>query len=83
MPESHPELSRPYFEREARYRKRVIFSWHPCTRWPDKDVITGEQIEGVTFLTVGAAQTFDLEAVDEWHGLFDAWAEAEAWLCAT
>lgn len=28
------ELSRPYFEREARLGRRVIFQWTPVKRWP-------------------------------------------------
>lgn len=73
------ELSRPYFEREARFGRRVIFQWTPATRWPERPCPGGSHddrpswcplcrnvpaFEGVQFVSEQAAQGFDIEQAD-------------------
>lgn len=87
------ELSRPYFEREARFGCRVIFQWTPATRWPERPCPGGSHddhpawcplcrnipaLEGVQFTDEAAAQTFDL---DKTSSIDDAgaWAEFATW----
>lgn len=84
---AHPELSRDYFEREARKGRRVIFLWHVSKRWPEYEPSTGDEwIEGAAFLTSDAAMRFDMAELDgdaAAHGawmLFETWDEAEEWL---
>lgn len=35
MLKSTVERSRAYFERQITFGRRVVFSWHKSTRWPD------------------------------------------------
>lgn len=86
----HPEVSRPYFEREQRKGARVIFSWHVLKRWPDYgETAYPEWIEGVEFQSVDAAKHFDIEEglassddldYDGPWVLFETWEEAEQWI---
>jgi hypothetical protein len=79
----HAEMSRPYFEREARKGRRVIFLWHVSKRWPDRgqDHLPDRYIEGVEFDSIESANRFDLnDHAIEWQGSFATWDEAEAWL---
>jgi hypothetical protein len=67
----HPELARPYYERQAQYGRRVILAWSPkrsstvnplTVPWP----LVDELIEGVEFASEAAARRYDLsQAVGE------------------
>jgi uncharacterized protein YfaQ (DUF2300 family) len=88
---AHLELSRDYFEREARFCNRVIFLWVPSKRWaPPCDVCHGRgqsswcvvctdrpYIEGVEFASESAAAVFDLERLAENEN--GDWEQFDSW----
>jgi hypothetical protein len=55
-----PELARPYYERQAQYGRRVIFSWSPKKSSPANPLtvpwpLVEELIEGAEFASGRAA----------------------------
>lgn len=91
---NHPEMSRPYFEREMRLGARVIFQWnevarfgHICSECHQKALADGTIIQGAIFTDSSRAAAFDLDFIrpfdpneDENWTTFRSWADAEDWL---
>lgn len=90
---THVEMSRPYFKREMRVGRRVIFLWNEVERFGEvcedchsKATPEGEIIEGVIFTDEHCAAAFDLDWVqfdspaEKSITTFQSWDEAQAWV---
>ena len=87
------ELSRPWFDHEARLGRRVIWEWRPDVHFGPTvtPALRGRvMVNGVGSPDEAAAARFDLDGValyaggggTGWLREFAGWAEAEAWLRA-
>ena len=91
MDDGRHELSRPWFDREARRGRRVIWQWRPEARFGPtvSPALRGRvMVNGVEFPDEAAAARFDLDGVaiyaagagTGWLREFTDWEQAEAWL---
>lgn len=89
------EVSRPYFEREIRMGRRVVFQWNPlrrfgkdnCPECSEMGNDEGDIIEGFIFTDERRAEVFDLDYIrpydpndEENLTRFRSWADAEDWV---
>ena len=90
-PGGHGELSRPWFDRELRLGRRVIWQWRPEVRFGaacSPGLRGRTPVNGVKFPDEAAAARFDLNRVIVFRGdgspagirQFVGWQDAEAWV---
>lgn len=72
---------RDYFDRQARWNRRVIFEWRVFNRWPEYHGPTQNLwIEGFAFDTDIEAAVLNIETGRWTSATFTTWEEAVNWV---